>query len=113
LRASYNYYSDNEDHSEYTNMAKSFVHTLGGALGETPLASTPQQAIEGLQGVKPAFWYNQIKSTLEPGLLQEISDWQDHEDGWFSGRQIKRKPAGLGETLESGVPYLRENLDEK
>lgn len=112
LKASYDYYNDTQDNPEYVNAARGFFHTLGGAISETPIASTPTQALQGLEGYGGNFWYNQVKSTLEPGLLQEIAEDTDRRDGWFSGDKVKRKPASIGETLKTGIPGLRQQVDE-
>jgi hypothetical protein len=55
--------------------------------------------------------YGQVKATLEPGVIQNIAEMQD-ADHWYdaiTGKWKQRRASGLGETLETGIPYLGFN----
>jgi hypothetical protein len=48
-----------------------------------------------------------IKSRTVPQGLQSIAQWLDKND---KGEPIKRNPTGLKETMETGIPFLRQNV---
>jgi hypothetical protein len=119
LRASFNYYTDEKDLSFVHAATNSLLHTAAGAATETPLVGSPAALYQAATGYGGNwFWYNLIKSTVEPGLLQEIAEDTDNKGGnsWYNvigGDRIKRKPENIGEALKTGVPGLREEVGEK
>lgn len=117
LRASFNYYTDEKDQGFAEAATRSLLHTAAGAAQETPLIGSPAELYQAATGSGGNwFWYNLVKSTLEPGILQEIAEDNDVKDGWFSvyqGDRIKRKTKSVGDALKSGIPGLREQLDQK
>lgn len=50
------------------------------------------------------------KSMLVPQLLQYIANQQDKDK---KGNTIKRNPKGLIQNLETGIPYLRQDVPKK
>lgn len=118
LRSSFDYYKNEKDKTFVESATSSLMHTGLGLVEETPVVGTPSEAIRWLEGNSGNwFWYSQVKSTLEPGLLQEIAEDTDNEqNGWmsvFNGTRIKRKPETTWEALKTGIPGLREEVEEK
>jgi hypothetical protein len=118
LRASFDYYTDKKDQGWAQAATNSLLHTAAGAAEETPLIGSPAQLYQAATGYGGNyFWYNLIKSTVEPGIMQEIAEDTDvRGDKWFDvigGDRIKRKPQNVGEALKTGIPYLREQVQEK
>lgn len=118
LRASFDYYTDEKDEGFAKAAASSLMHTASGAATETPLIGSPAQLYQAATGYGgDYFWYNFVKSTLEPGILQEIAEDTDNRgDNWsdiFMGDRIKRKPANTVDALKTGIPGLREQVEEK
>ena len=123
LRSAFEYYRDEKDKSFTEAAFSSLLYTSGGVLKETPLAGTPSEAIKWIEGNSGNwFWYSQVKGTLEPGILQEIAEDTDNSNEWYKviqgdrsweGHRIKRKPESTGEALKTGIPGLREQVEEK
>jgi len=124
LRSAFDYYTDEKDQSFAKAGANALIHTMAGAAEETPLIGSPAQLYQAATGYGgDYFWYNFVKGTAEPGLLQEIAEDTDNTEnnlrnvifGDFikPSPRIKRKPSSIGEALETGLPGARENVEEK
>jgi hypothetical protein len=118
LRSAFDYYTDEKDEGVMKAAAGSLMHTAAGAAEETPLIGSPAQLYQAATGYGgDYFWYNFVKSSLEPGILQEIAEDSDvHGDEWFDvigGDRIKRKPANTWDAIKTGIPGLREQVEEK
>lgn len=117
LRNAFDYYTDDQGVDVGHAAIRSFAKTAFSALKETPIAGTPVEAANAIEGYGGDwFWYSQVKSTLEPRILQEASEWTDNRDDWWrviGGDRIKRKPQSVGDALKTGFPGLREEVDEK
>ncbi len=119
LRSSFDYYTDEKDQGWAQAATNSLLHTAAGAAEETPLIGSPAQLYQAATGYGGNyFWYNLIKSTVEPGIMQEIAEDTDNkgDNTWsdiFMGDRIKRKPQSVGEALETGIPGIRKNVEEK
>jgi hypothetical protein len=118
LRSAFNYYTDEKDEGFVQAATSSLMHTSAGAAEETPLIGSPAQLYQAATGYGGNyFWYNLVKSTLEPGILQEIAEDSDVKgDEWFDvigGDRIKRKPANTLDAIKTGIPSLREQVPEK
>lgn len=117
LRASYDYYTDEKNEDYFHAAASAFAHTAAGAAEETPLIGSPAQLYQAATGYGGNyFWYNLIKSTIEPGILQEIAEDTDNRGNWYDligGDRIKRKPSSVVDALKTGVPSLRQQVEEK
>lgn len=65
------------------------------------------------------FFNEFAKTSLEPAALTKLAEWTDRSRPFqasdiFTGEGTnKRAPEGLGQTLESGIPGLRENTPLK
>lgn len=59
-----------------------------------------------------SFIDNFIKSTVEPGILQDAAKFHDSQNWYdpFIGKENKRKTTDLKDYLKSGVPVEREEL---
>lgn len=118
LRNSFEYYTEEKGKAPIPAAVTSFVNTAFSALKETPVLGTPSEAIKAIEGYGGDwFWYSQVKSTVEPGLLQEIAEDTDvkNNEWWkvIGGERIKRKPQSVGEALKTGIPGLREEVEQK
>jgi hypothetical protein len=117
LKSTYDYYQDKENKSFFAAANSALIKTGVNAMKETPILGTPSELIKWMEGnTGDWFMYSQIKSTLEPRLLQEMAEWTDNENNWYDvieGKRIKRKPESIGEALETGIPGLREKVGEK
>jgi hypothetical protein len=117
LRNAFDYYTDQEGVEAPQAAVRAFVETGVDALKETPILGTPSELIKAAEGYGGNwFWYSQVKGTLIPGIVQEIAEDTDNKEGWsdvFMGTRIKRKPQSLGESLKTGLPGLREEVEEK
>lgn len=117
LRNAFDYYTDDQGVDVAHAAVRSFAKTAFSTLKETPIAGTPVEAANAIEGYGGDwFWYSQVKSTLEPRILQEAAEWTDNRDEWYDiigGDRIKRKPSSVGDALKTGIPGLREEVDEK
>lgn len=117
LRNAFDYYTDQEGVGEPVAAARAFIGTAADALKETPLMGTPSEAIQAAEGYGGNwFWYNQVKGTLEPGIIQEIAEDTDNRDEWWkvvNGDRIKRAPQTTLEALKTGIPGMRQEVEEK
>lgn len=117
LRSTYDYYRTEQNKSVFEAANSALIKTGVNAMKETPILGTPSELIKWMEGnTGDWFLYSQIKSTLEPRILQEIAEWTDNENNWYDvigGKRIKRKPESKWEALETGIPGLRENVEEK
>lgn len=79
---------------------------LAGALGVVEEAPFVREMVELDKLHDPEkrgqFLNEQAKSILIPSLVQRTAEWMDNG--------VKRKPHTIGQTLESGIPGLRENV---
>jgi len=117
LRSAFNYYTDEKDEGFVQAAATALANTVASAAEETPLIGSPAQLYQAARGYGANYFiYNFVKSSLEPGILQEIAEDTDNRDDWYNaigGDRIKRKPGSVGEALKTGVPGLREEVPEK
>jgi hypothetical protein len=117
LRNSFEYYTDQKDQEAPQAAVSSFVSTAIDAMKETPILGTPSELVKAAEGYGGDwFWYSQVKGTLEPGILQEIAEDTDNKDGWYrviGGDRVKRKAGSVGDALKTGIPGLRQQVDEK
>lgn len=124
LRSVFDYYHNEKDKNFAESAVTALLHTGEGVIKETPILGTPSEAIKWLQGNSGQwFWYSQVKSTLEPGILQEAAESTDNANGWYriisdklisgGGERIKRKPESTLEALKTGIPGLRQQVEEK
>jgi hypothetical protein len=118
LRSAFNYYTDEKDEGMLKAAATALANTAASAAEETPLIGSPTQIYQAARGYGADYFiYNFVKSSLEPGLLQEIAEDTDNRgDNWsdiFMGDRIKRKPQNIGESLKTGIPGLREQVEQK
>ena len=83
-----------------------------GELTQVPFIGTGERAMKLLDnktmdGLKD-FGNSMVQSIAEPQLMQNIAEWTDRQEG----EQVKRKPSGIVEKLESGIPGLRQKVKE-
>jgi hypothetical protein len=83
----------------------------GAALGmfqKLPLIDAVNEIANVVEGGKQATQYadNIARDILEPQILQSVAKYTD--PAWKQG--LSRQPEGLKETMESGIPGLRENV---
>jgi len=81
-----------------------------GAMGlasHEPLVDAPERFFKVFDGGKERDrYFDQLaQSTLEPALLNNIADWVDGDKA--------RKPTDLKQTMEMGIPGLRQNVPLK
>lgn len=88
-----------------------YASTLG-LLEGLPLIDQQIRVVRALGSPKERdYFINElIKSSLEPALVQKIAQWTDRDE---NGNLIERKPSNFIESLESGVPGLREQVPKK
>lgn len=117
LRNAFDYYTDTKDEPWAQAAATAFVETATDAIKETPIIGTPAQIINVAEGRgTTSFWYNEVKSTVDPRIIQEAAEWTDNRDSWsniISGDRIKRKPESTWEAIKTGIPAARETVGEK
>lgn len=84
---------------------------LAGAIGladSVPFVREMTEVSKLMNPYERGQWINElIKSRTEPQLLQSIAQGTDKD---AKGNPVKRKPEGLKQTLESGIPGLRQNV---
>lgn len=103
-------------------MAKDWAGVRAGALGvieEVPFFGMPIQIGEASKSEQSGKFFlgQEVKSFLEPRLLQEIAEAHDSDRGFINafitGEHKKRKTKTITDALKSGIPGLREELKEK
>jgi len=102
--------------SELKSAYYSAIGTIKGLANETPFMQNASNVV-GLLNTPDSkqtesFIDNFIKSTVEPGILQDIAKIHDSQNWYdpFINQENKRKATSLGEYLQSGIPGARENL---
>lgn len=113
----FNYYTDEKDKSYIQSATHALLSAGGGAIKESPILGVPSEVVSAIEYGNSNFWYNQVKATVEPGILQETAKAQDAEDNWYDvymgGKAIPRQVENTWDALKSGIPYLRQTLNEK
>lgn len=84
--------------------------TLGLA-EEIPFVGTPKRIFQSFESDRKLHYFlgDLAKSTTDPVLLQEIAKWHDQ----YKNGKIKRDPKNILEHIETGIPFLRENVSKK
>jgi hypothetical protein len=85
--------------------------SLSGLSEQVPFFDTPSQISQGLKSDNKLnkFEGDFLRNRIDPRLIQELAAWQDTRDG----EAIKRDPKTILENLKVGVPFLRQQVDEK
>jgi len=90
--------------------AKGLYQSQMGLLEELPFVGISRQFGEYLDPNRaPEVAGNLIRSNI-PGFIQETAKWIDRDE---DGNLIKRKPENFLETIEQGLPWFRQQLEEK
>jgi hypothetical protein len=90
--------------------AKGLYQSQMGLVEELPFVGVSRQFGEYLDPKRsPEVAGNLVRSNI-PGFIQETAKWIDRDD---DGNLIKRKPETFLETIEQGLPWLREFLEQK
>jgi histidine phosphatase superfamily protein (branch 1) len=100
-----------EEKGEDTSKAVvgSLLDAASGMLGEVPLFEQPTQLMNRFKyGEFDKLGGDYLKS-LNPQLIQNVASWTDQEDG----KTVKRAPENILETVETGIPGLRQNVPRK
>jgi len=116
----YHYYRERySDENKLTTGWYAGVGTVKGLANETPFAenlSNVMNLLERPDSKQTAhFVDNFIKSTVEPGVLQDIAKIHDSQNWYdpFVGKGNKRVTNDLSDYLQSGIPGEREKLPLK
>jgi hypothetical protein len=82
-----------------------------GLLNDSPLGRTSETITQLGQPSSISYGAGEwMKNLLVPQLVNEAAQWQDKD---AKGNPIKRQPSTVGQHIETGVPYLRENVPAK
>jgi hypothetical protein len=109
LRRAYDRSIEEKGEEPQQAIPKSIFTAAGGLLGEVPLFEQPTQLMERFKmGEWDKLLGDQFKS-LDPQLIQNIANWTDREEG----KTVKRAPENPWESLETGIPGLRQRVERK
>jgi broad specificity phosphatase PhoE len=106
-------------HGEENGIGEGIWAASIGLVQNAPLAGQPVRLakIFASPGERNYYFGELAKSTIDPALLNYVAEETDPTSGTMPGRLIdpqnKRKARTIGEHVESGIPGLRENLEEK
>jgi hypothetical protein len=91
-------------------VAKAAATSQLGLIRDIPLFSLGKELGEYLDPERTGtVGGNFVRSNI-PGFVQETAKWIDRDS---EGNQINRQPDGFLETIEQGLPWFRQSLQEK
>jgi hypothetical protein len=102
-------YANKDDDAGADDFIWAMTQAMGGATEEIPYVREAMDIskLYGVGGRKAANQY--IKGIVVPQISQQIAEWMDEDT---EGQVTPRETETLKETIESGVPVLRQQLEE-
>lgn len=109
LRRSYERRAGEKGEDPGKAVTGSVFDAAGGLLGEVPLFEQPDQLFTRIRYGEWDKAEGEYLKSLNPQLIQNVAAWTDRQDG----QQVKRDPKSPIETVMTGFPGLREQVQPK
>jgi len=110
--ASYSKYIDAETAGKSLKQSP-LLATATGLSEHIPLADQLQQISTAMGSTDKlnTFLSNEAKGQIDPAILQQVAKWTDNSDARYPEKG-EGLPTQLWQTVETGLPVLRENVDD-
>lgn len=109
LRRAFERRSEQQGQEPAQAVTGAIFDAAGGLLGEVPLFEQPTQL---MNRVKYGEWDKMLGDefkSMNPQMIQNVANWTDRQEG----APVKRDPHNAWEAFKTGVPGLRQQVDQK